>query len=149
DTVHDSCGCRIAPVQPSDSGLKDQVSAGGNPAPATVTAVTATCPPPAAALFFSVTIPVPVGTPLGSVIVSGFGVSTIGGTLATPLPCSCTTCEATPPAPETVSVPLNVVGLVGVNTRFTVHEAPGFRVAPQVPPTPAPLAGEKPAPLVA
>lgn len=44
---------------------------------------------PAAAVFFSVTVPVPVSVPAGSVIVSGFGVFGVIDTvalIATPVP---------------------------------------------------------------
>ena len=56
--------------------------------PETATLLTATCEPPEAAVFVSVTTPVPVmfRTPLGSVIVSGLGEIDMVARVATPVP---------------------------------------------------------------
>jgi len=60
--------------------------------PETATLLTATCEPPAAAVFVNVTVPVPVkfSIPLGSVIVSGFGEIDMVARVATPVPVNVT-----------------------------------------------------------
>ena len=81
-TVQDAPGARIELLQLSVALLKDQI----NPAPETATLVTDTLDAPAAAVFFSVTVPVPDSVPEGTVIVSGFGVIDTADLVATPVP---------------------------------------------------------------
>ena len=75
-TVHDAPGARFVPVQVSGPAnaptLKMYVAI---EPPETLTPVTATDEPPAAAVLVNVTVPVPVKfrMPDGKVIVSGFG----------------------------------------------------------------------------
>ena len=90
-TVHVAPGASVAPVQvfgpASAPTLKKYVV--GEP-PETVTLVTATCAPLAAAVLLKVSVPVPVTTPVGRVIVSGFDVIDMVARVATPVPVSVT-----------------------------------------------------------
>jgi hypothetical protein len=79
-------GARFTPVQLSAPLVQVQT----RPAPVTLTAVTATLDPPAAAVFVSVTTAVLLSVPLGSVIVSGLGAIDTVAFAATPAPVSAT-----------------------------------------------------------
>ena len=88
-TVHDAPGARLAPVQvfcPA-TALKKLVS---RVPPVTETPVTATDVPPTGAVLVRLTIPVPVRTPVGKVIVSGFGAIETVPRVVTPVPVSVT-----------------------------------------------------------
>jgi len=54
------------------------------------TLVTVSCGPPAADVLVRVTVPVPVFTPVGRVMVSGLGVSDVVALVAVPVPVSVT-----------------------------------------------------------
>ena len=88
---------------------------------------------PSVEVFFSVTVPVPVGVPVGSVMVSGLGViDTVPR--ATPVPVSVTGEPVTGTLALMVNVPLTRPVAVGVNTTLMLQAEPAVKVAPQVPP---------------
>jgi len=90
-------------------------------------------PVPMGAVLVNVTTPVPLGLPLGNVIVNGFGVIDTVARAATPVPVSVTGAIVAP-VPVTVRVLEKAATVVGANTTFTVHVAPTANVVPQVPP---------------
>ncbi len=86
-TVQVPPGAKVAPVHAFCPALKNQPV----PAPETATPLTVVCAPMfAGAVLVSVTVPVPVLSPVGSVIVSGLGVIDTVARFATPVPVSCT-----------------------------------------------------------
>jgi hypothetical protein len=91
-TVQVAPGAKVVPVHVSApaTALKNQVAGDPPSALDTVTPLTVICAPAAGAALVSVTVPVPVFTPVGSVIVSGLGVIDAVARLATPVPVSTT-----------------------------------------------------------
>ena len=104
------------------------------PPSGTVTFVTATFEPVAAAVLVRVTVPVPVVTPVASVIVSGLGVIDSAARVATPVPDSATGEPVTATLPVIVTVPLARAVPVGVNVTLIVQLPPAANVPPQLPP---------------
>src|SRR5579883_889055 len=97
---------------------------------------TVICEPPAAPALVSVTTPVPVILPVGSVMVSGFGVIDTVAREATPVPVRATgEPVTTAPVSATVRLRVNAAAAPGANTTLIVHEA---TTAKAVPPLGAP-----------
>ena len=91
DTVQLVPGAMFAPVQVSGPARGPLVKRYVSMVPPVAdTLVTATLDPPAAAVFVSVTVPVPVLPPVGKVIVNGLGVIDTVARAATPVPVSVT-----------------------------------------------------------
>jgi hypothetical protein len=86
-TVHVAPGASTVPVQvsPPTTALNKNVDA---LPPETATLVTVNCAPAAAEVFFSVAVPIPVFTPVGNVMVRGFGVIDTVAFAVTPVPVS-------------------------------------------------------------
>jgi len=88
-TVQLAPGARVVPVQLSGPAsaptLKKKVS---TDPPETATVETVICAPVAGAVLAKVTVPVPELTPVGKVIVSGFGEIDTVARAATPVPVS-------------------------------------------------------------
>jgi hypothetical protein len=72
-------------VSPPETALNKNVNTFP---PEIATPVTVNCAPAAAEVFFSVTVPIPVFTPVGNVMVRGFGVIDTVAFAVTPVPVS-------------------------------------------------------------
>lgn len=129
-TVHDEPGVSGTPVHPSVPATMLKMYCNGFGFVIAML-VTLTCEPPVAAVLLKVTKPVPLSTPVGSVIV-GAKMDT-GARLATLVPTKVTELGViVAPVAETVSVLLMTPTVEGAaNWTLTVHELATANVVPQ------------------